>query len=96
MRLKRGVSMLAAAASAGAIMGPAVPAAGAHAISSGTGGGSGSGPVAVSSQQPTGSSTEWGLIGVSAAGGAALTAAGMTAARRRGRATAARSTATQA
>jgi hypothetical protein len=94
MRIHRGVSILAAAASAAAIMGSGVPAAGAHAISSGTGGGTDSGPVAVSSQQATHGGTEWGLIGVGAAGGAILTAAGMTTSRRRGQGTARRSTAT--
>ena len=94
MHLHHGVSMLAAAVSAAALMGSGVQAAGAHTISAGTGGGSGASPVVVSSQPATDNGTEWGLIGVSAAGGAVLTAAGMTASRRYGHGTPRRSSAT--
>lgn len=89
MLLHRGASMLAAAASTAAIITSTAPNAGARAISTGSGGG----PIAVSGQPPADSGTEWGLIGVSAAGGALVTAAGMTAARRRTHPTA-RATAT--
>jgi len=79
MRIHRGASMLAAAASSAVLIASTAPAAGAHTISTGTGGG----PIAVSSQPQADSGIEWGLIAASAAGGAIVTAAGMTATRRR-------------
>ena len=90
MRIHRGVCMLATAA----IIASSAPSAGAQAISSGNGGGNASVPAAAASQPAADSSTDWGLIGVSAAGGAILTAAGMTASRRYGHVTHRRSTAT--
>ncbi len=80
MRLHHGASILAAAASTAAIIASTAPAAGAHAISTGSGGG----PIPVSSQPQANNGSEWGLIAVSAAGGALVTGAGMTAVRRRG------------
>jgi hypothetical protein len=91
MGLHRGISRLATVATTAAIFASGAPIASAHAIS--TGSGSGGPTVAASSQPPADSSTDWALIGVSAAGGAVLTAAGMTAARRRGHGTTSRSTA---
>jgi hypothetical protein len=92
MRLHHGVSRLAAVASAAAIVASGAPIASAHMISTGTGGGNGD-TVVTASQPPADNSTDWALIGVSAAGGAVLTAAGMTAARRRGHGPAPQSTA---
>jgi hypothetical protein len=92
MGLHQGISRLATVATTAAIFASGAPIASAHTISTGGGGG---GAVVTASDQPAdgGSSTDWGLIGVSAAGGAVLTAAGMTAARRRGHGSTSRSTA---
>ncbi|MGZ4185297.1 MAG: hypothetical protein ACXVUE_07805 [Solirubrobacteraceae bacterium] len=86
MRLHRGTSALAALATTAAILGSGTPIASARGIIAGGGGGNGGQPV-VASSHPANNSTDWGLVGVSAAGGAVLTAAGMTAARRRGHGT---------
>jgi hypothetical protein len=77
MRPYRGISILAAVASAAAI---SAPAAGAQPIGAGSGGG----PIVASThQQPASSGTEWGLLGAVGAGGVLVIGAGMTVTRRR-------------
>jgi hypothetical protein len=90
MRLDRGTSVLATLATTAVILGSGAPVASARGIIAGTGGAKGAEPVGASSH-PADSGTDWSLIGVSVAGGAVLTAAGMTAARRRGHGSTSRS-----
>jgi hypothetical protein len=76
MRPSRGISILAAVASAAAI---SAPTAGAYPIGAGSGGG----PTVASTHQPASSGTEWGLVGAVGAGGVLVIGAGMTVTRRR-------------
>jgi len=78
MRYHNGLRVLAIAATAVAI---GAPAAYAVPIQSG-GGGAIPQPAPVTAQQDQSGSTDWALIGGSAAGGLAIVAAGLTASRR--------------
>jgi hypothetical protein len=90
MRLSRGVSILAAVASAAAL---SAPTAGAYPIGAGSGGG----PIVASThQQPASSGTDWGLVGAVGAGGVLVLGAGMTVTRRRAYLRTGRSTGTVA
>jgi hypothetical protein len=90
MRLSRGVSILAAVASAAAI---SAPTAGAYPIGAGPGG---SPMAATTHQQPASSPTDWGLIGAAGAGGVLVLAAGATLTRRRAYQPTSRATRTEA